>query len=111
MRPSLEAFRDRKPGEIVKLSKEQVPGLVESGWDPDLDEMCVTAKSLGSDSCSIRQPKRNPHYAVLQQVLNDLQNDPSAWPFMKPVDSGVVTDYYSVIKNPMGMCRRKPDFY
>lgn len=51
---------------------------------------------------SIRQPKRNPHYAQLQQVLNDLQNDPSAWPFVKPVDASVVTDYYNVITNPMG---------
>lgn len=50
----------------------------------------------------LRQPKRSPHHALLQQVLNDLQNDPSAWPFVKPVDSGVVTDYYSVIKSPMG---------
>jgi histone acetyltransferase len=39
---------------------------------------------------------------MLQQVLNDLQNDASAWPFQKPVDAGVVTDYYSVIKTPMG---------
>lgn len=51
---------------------------------------------------SIRQPKRNPHYAQLQQVLNDLQNDPSAWPFVKPVDASVVTDYYNVITSPMG---------
>ena len=37
--PGLQVFKDRKPGEEIKLSKEQVPGLAESGWNPDLDEM------------------------------------------------------------------------
>ncbi|TXT07179.1 hypothetical protein VHUM_03349 [Vanrija humicola] len=89
-RPGLEVFKNRKPGQEIRLSKEDIPGLAESGWSPDLDEI-------------LRQPKRSPHHALLQQVLNDLQNDPSAWPFVKPVDSGVVTDYYSVIKNPMDL--------
>lgn len=39
---------------------------------------------------------------MLQQVLNDLQNDPSAWPFAKPVDASIVHDYYTVITDPMG---------
>ncbi len=50
----------------------------------------------------MRQPKRNPHFALMQQVLNDLQNDPSSWPFVKPVDASVVVDYYNVITTPMG---------
>ncbi|WRT66439.1 uncharacterized protein IL334_003396 [Kwoniella shivajii] len=86
----LQIFKDRKPGQEVKLSKEQVPGLAESGWNPDLDEI-------------IRQPKRNPHHVLLQLVLNDLQNEPSAWPFTKPVDGNVVVDYYEVIKDPMDL--------
>lgn len=53
---------------------------------------------------SVRQPKRNPYHVLLQHVLNDLQNEPSAWPFVKPVDSSVVADYYDVIKDPMGGC-------
>jgi len=67
-----------------------VPGLAESGWNPDLDEI-------------IRQPKRNPHHVLLQHVLNDLQNEPTAWPFVKPVDRNVVHDYYDVIKHPMDL--------
>lgn len=39
---------------------------------------------------------------VLQQTLNDLQNEASAWPFTKPVDGNTVADYYSVITEPMG---------
>lgn len=53
----------------------------------------------------MRQPKRNPHFALMQQVLNDLQNDPSSWPFVKPVDASVVVDYYNVITTPMGEWR------
>jgi hypothetical protein len=37
-------------------------------------------------------------------VLNDLQNEPSAWPFVKPVDKETVADYYDVITEPMGGC-------
>ncbi|WVR07104.1 hypothetical protein IAU60_004143 [Kwoniella sp. DSM 27419] len=88
--PGLQVFKDRKPGVEIKLSKSQVPGLAESGWNPDLDEI-------------IRQPKRNPHHTILQLVLNDLQNEPSAWPFTKPVDGNVVHDYYEVIKEPMDL--------
>ncbi|WVW84008.1 hypothetical protein I302_106034 [Kwoniella bestiolae CBS 10118] len=88
--PGLAIFRDVKPGEQVKLTKEQVPGLAESGWNPDLDDI-------------IRQPKRNPHHVVLQLVLNDMQNEPSSWPFTKPVDKNVVVDYYEVIKEPMDL--------
>ncbi|WWC62045.1 uncharacterized protein I303_104633 [Kwoniella dejecticola CBS 10117] len=88
--PGLAIFKNVKPGEAIKLTKEQVPGLAESGWDPDLDDI-------------IRQPKRNPHHVLLQLVLNDLQNEPSAWPFTKPVDGNVVADYYEVIKDPMDL--------
>ncbi|WWC94259.1 hypothetical protein V866_001099 [Kwoniella sp. B9012] len=88
--PGLAIFRDRKPGEEIKLTKEQVPGLAESGWNPDLDDI-------------IRQPKRNPHHVLLQLVLNDMQSEPSSWPFTKPVDGNVVVDYYQVIKEPMDL--------
>lgn len=65
-------------------------------WSPDAGG----ARRL--TECSIRQPKRNPHHVLLQLVLNDLQNEPSAWPFIKPVDATVVHDYYEVITEPMG---------
>lgn len=100
VRAGLEVFKDRKPGQDLKLPKEEIPGLAESGWNPDLDEMYVVL--FAETDNRLRQPKRNPHYAVMQQILNDLQNDGSAWPFIKPVDANVVTDYYNVIVQPMG---------
>jgi hypothetical protein len=65
----------------------------------DIDNRLGPSARLTS---SIRQPKRNPHHVLLQLVLNDLQEEPSAWPFTKPVDGNVVHDYYEVIKEPMG---------
>lgn len=39
---------------------------------------------------------------IMKRILTDLQNHPSAWPFMKPVNREEVVDYYDVIKKPMG---------
>lgn len=35
-------------------------------------------------------------------LLSELQNHPSAWAFLQPVDRSIVNDYYEVIKEPMG---------
>lgn len=40
----------------------------------------------------------------MQRLLVDLQNHPNGWPFLTPVNAEEVTDYYDVIKQPMGMC-------
>lgn len=39
--PGLEVFKDRKPGQEITLKKEDIPGLAESGWNPELDAMYV----------------------------------------------------------------------
>ena len=43
-----------------------------------------------------------PHQAVIQQLLTSLQNHPQAWAFLQPVNGEEVTDYYDVVKRPMG---------
>jgi hypothetical protein len=40
--PGLEIFKNRKPGQEIKLRKEDIPGLAESGWNPELDAMYVS---------------------------------------------------------------------
>ena len=37
--PGLEEFKHRREGQHLKLRKEEVPGLAETSWDPDLDDM------------------------------------------------------------------------
>ncbi|KAJ9119037.1 hypothetical protein QFC22_003528 [Naganishia vaughanmartiniae] len=88
VRPGLAIFKNRKPGEKIELAKEDIPGLVDSGWDARMDEL-------------LRTSIRPPQYVLFQQILNDLVDDANAWPFTKPVDRTVVKDYYDVITVPM----------
>jgi histone acetyltransferase len=36
----------------------------------------------------------------MRKILTEMQEHPSAWPFLQPVSG--VPDYYNVIKEPMG---------
>ncbi|KAK0568064.1 histone acetyltransferase [Tilletia horrida] len=76
--------------EPIKLDALQVPGLAESGWTPEMDELS-------------RKPKRGPHHNLMRHVLIEMGNHASAWPFLNPVNGDDVPDYYDVIKNPMDL--------
>ncbi|KAI8449158.1 Bromodomain-containing protein [Phakopsora pachyrhizi] len=83
----LEIFKNRleKP-----LDPSQVPGLKETGWNPEMDQLT-------------RRPQRSPSHNIMHQLLTSLQNHPSAWPFSRPINPEEVTDYYKIIKNPMDL--------
>lgn len=83
--PGIEAFRQG-----IELEAEQIPGLRETGWTREMDELA-------------RRPKRPGHYPILQNLLTELQNHPSSWPFVQPVNRDEVPDYYEVIKEPMDL--------
>jgi histone acetyltransferase len=40
----------------------------------------------------------------MKRLLTLLVDHPSAWAFANPVNAAEVTDYYDVIKQPMGAC-------
>ncbi|KAK9447283.1 uncharacterized protein V1518DRAFT_387264 [Limtongia smithiae] len=86
VRPGIDAFRT----EGTTLDPLTIPGLKEAGWTPEMDELA-------------RRPKRGPHFAVMQHLLNELMNHPSAWPFAQPVNKDEVSDYYNIIKEPMDL--------
>lgn len=91
--PGLKIFRtlhDDPNIENKGIDPMQIPGLKEAGWTPEMDELA-------------RRPKRSSHFAVMQQLLSDMQNHPSAWPFAQPVNRDEVQDYYEVIKEPMDL--------
>lgn len=46
---------------------------------------------------------KSPQYTAMRRILAELQADPLAWAFLQPVNGEEVPDYYSVIKNPMGL--------
>ncbi|KAM0789563.1 histone acetyltransferase [Microbotryomycetes sp. NB124-2] len=84
----LDAFKNLQPGQ--SLDPSMVPGLKESGWTPEMDELT-------------RRPKRPPHFAVMKKLLTLLVDHPSSWAFANPVNAAEVTDYYDVIKQPMDL--------
>lgn len=73
-----------------KVDPSQVPGLSESGWTPEMDVLS-------------RRPKRGPHHGLMRSILVELHNHQSSWPFLMPVNSDEVADYYDVIKQPMDL--------
>lgn len=87
--PGLEVFRNGG-----KVRPEDIPGLKETGWTREMDEIA-------------RKPKRPGHHQILQALLAEMQNHPSAWPFVQPVNREEVPDYYEVIKEPMGKSSKK----
>jgi len=94
-KPERAAKRDQNHGEedptaTFLVNPSEVPGLKESGWTPEMDELS-------------RRPKRGPHFAVMRHILVELNGHGSAWPFVNPVNGDEVTDYYDVIKNPMDL--------
>ncbi|GAA5917130.1 hypothetical protein JCM8208_005474 [Rhodotorula glutinis] len=86
--PGLNFFASRAPG--TKIDPAKVPGLRESGWTPEMDELT-------------RRPKRGPQFAVMKKLLTLLIDHPSSWAFANPVNAQEVTDYYTVIKEPMDL--------
>ncbi|KAL7414912.1 hypothetical protein BDY24DRAFT_385012 [Mrakia frigida] len=68
----------------------EVPGLKESGWTREMDEIA-------------RKPLRGPQHSLMKHVLSDMQNSPAAWPFSKPVNKDEVADYYVVVAEPMDL--------
>ena len=49
-----------------------------------------------------RRPKRGPQFAFMEKLLLQMNQHPSSWAFTTPVNAAEVTDYYDVIKEPMG---------
>ena len=89
-----------KPG--TRIDPYSIPGLKESGWTPEMDELA-------------RRPKRGPHYAPMHHLLTELQTHPSGWPFLLPVNMDEVPDYGDCITNPMDFstmeARLDSDYY
>ncbi|GAA5932180.1 hypothetical protein JCM1841_001219 [Sporobolomyces salmonicolor] len=86
--PGLPFFANVSP--VTKIDPSLVPGLKESGWTPEMDELT-------------RRPKRGPQFAVMKKLLTLLIDHPSSWAFANPVNAEEVTDYYNVIEEPMDL--------
>jgi len=76
--PGLEIFKNKEEGQEIKVDPSQVPGLKESGWTPEMDEIS-------------RRPKRGPHHNLMRLILVELGNHNSSWPFTQPVNANEVS--------------------
>ncbi|KIY74458.1 hypothetical protein CYLTODRAFT_439343 [Cylindrobasidium torrendii FP15055 ss-10] len=86
--PGLPMFQEGMPEGTVADYRD-VPGLRDSGWTPEMDDM-------------VRAAPRNTEQGFMEQLLRDLQSHAAAWPFMDPVKVEDVRDYHDVVKQPMG---------
>ncbi|GJJ06479.1 hypothetical protein Clacol_000671 [Clathrus columnatus] len=86
--PPLPQFVNATHGEEVTVDWQTVPGLRDSGWTPSMTEQP-------------RPASKNPQHNLMAKWLSALQGHGAAWPFLQPVNSDDVVDYYDVVKNPM----------
>ncbi|PRT52502.1 Histone acetyltransferase GCN5 [Wickerhamiella sorbophila] len=78
------------PNAVTEVDPTTIPGIKEAAWTAEMDALA-------------RKPKRKGHFMVIQHILTEVQNHPSAWPFMQPVNRAEVPDYYDLIQEPMDL--------
>lgn len=94
--PGLAFFAQHPPG--TKIDPSLVPGLKESGWTPEMDQLCVRLRMRSpSLFCGeliellgeyrTRRPKRGPQFAVMKKLLTLMIDHPSSWAFANPVNA------------------------
>ncbi|KAJ2502090.1 histone acetyltransferase [Coemansia sp. RSA 1972] len=86
--PGLKDFKE-DPG-LAEIDPFKIPGIVESGWTPEMDEIS-------------RRHARSKLNTWQINVASEMLVHPSAWPFQKPVDPQEVPDYHMVVKEPMDL--------
>lgn len=79
-----------KKDNFKPLNPFDIPGVREAGWTREMDDLA-------------QKPKRGAHYVAMLTILTEMQNHPSNWPFLQPVNREEVPDYYDVIKEPMDL--------
>ncbi|KAF6763071.1 histone acetyltransferase NGF-1 [Ephemerocybe angulata] len=83
----LDVFKDGHWEEGMTVDPKDVPGLRETGWNPEME------KDLNLKS---------PDYNLMERTLHSLKEHSLSWPFREPVNLEEVPDYLDVIKTPMG---------
>lgn len=68
----------------------EIPGMVEAKL---------------TDQTLLKIDKGDNILYVIEFLFSDLLNHTSAWPFLQPVNPNEVTDYYTIIKNPMDLSK------
>lgn len=80
---------------VRSIPIESIPGIEETGWRP------AARATRGGQQLEESQDV-DTLAGMLKTVLNAVKNHKDAWPFRVPVVKERVTDYYDIIKYPMG---------
>ena len=87
---------------VTPIDPLSIPAIRATGRSPEMDELA-------------REPRHGPHFNELRRFLNEIQNHKQAWPFLRPVNTDEVPDYYNAIVSPMDLStieeRLERDFY
>lgn len=91
-RPGLSCFKEG----VRSIPVESIPGLREIGWKPQMRTQRTSRPS---------EEHTDPDKLAVSfaSVLQATRQQPSAWPFLKPVNAAEVPDYYIHIKYPMDL--------
>eukprot|EP01052_Picozoa_sp_SAG31_P023812 SAG31_NODE_1987_length_6724_cov_18.235925_3_plen_247_part_00 len=88
-----EIFRSENGGPI---KVEEIRGLLESGWKPS-----DSTGTMGSGD--EQQQQQQLLQKLLRQVLKEIKGHSHSWPFAEPVNTDEVTEYLTVIKDPVDL--------
>jgi N-acetylglutamate synthase-like GNAT family acetyltransferase len=85
----LAHFKGKKKKERIENIAD-IPGVLESGWDPALQ----TSNNVGEEERV---------YEELDSLLQSIKRHSYAWPFKEAVDRQQVPNYYKVISDPIDL--------
>ncbi|KAJ1655491.1 histone acetyltransferase [Dispira simplex] len=99
--PGLTCFQEKVDGEgqtpsattrqrAVVIDPYAIRGIKESGWTKEMDTQ-------------LRKPAANNCMAIQRKIVADLQGHNASWSFLQPVNAEEVSDYYTVITQPMDL--------
>lgn len=85
--PGLKCFQEG----VRQIPVESIPGIRETGWKPSLTK----SEDDTADADHLQTQLKN--------ILTQVKNHASSWPFQRPVEISEAPDYYDHIKYPMDL--------
>jgi histone acetyltransferase len=79
---------------------DDIPGLKEAGWTPD---MYGHSRFRALDGSTDHATNLKHLTEFMRSLIKEMHDHPDAWPFKEPVDAQSVPGYYEIIKNPMDL--------
>uniref|UniRef100_A0A2M4A664 Putative bromodomain-containing protein n=1 Tax=Anopheles triannulatus TaxID=58253 RepID=A0A2M4A664_9DIPT len=78
-------------------------GILQSEADYIDEYICPNCQINNSVNFANMKPLSTKEFENLKELIIQIQQHKSAWPFMEPVDQNEAPDYYRVIKEPMDL--------